>query len=358
MKKFCLVLSCWVILNSCANMITPTGGNKDVFPPKLLSVNDKKEHENVKTIYFEFDEFIVLNNWDENFYVSPPIKKHVQKQVKGQSLQLIIDDTLAENTTYNLALSNSIKDLNEGNVLDSLNYTFSTTDQIDSLSLIGQLKDAYALTAIENAWVMLFEMERIDDVFREIPNYVAKTDDEGMFNFPNLKGANYKIAAITNFDFIYNEGEQIAFLNHSVNSEMNNFISLFAFDPIIDMDSTILLDTANIPPDSIVEGESTEKEKVRYGNLRIRSTHHSSAIFQLLQNGKIVAEFVFAEPPYNLTTLIPGKYQLKYIFDANQDGKWNTGSWENKIQPEKVTNYPDEITIRSNWDLELDWILD
>ena len=51
-------------------------------------------------------------------------------------------------------------------------------------------------------------------------------------------------------------------------------------------------------------------------------------------------------------------YQLKYILDANSDGKWNTGNWQEKIQAEKVVNYPNEITIRSNWDLELEWNLD
>ena len=50
-------------------------------------------------------------------------------------------------------------------------------------------------------------------------------------------------------------------------------------------------------------------------------------------------------------------FNLKYIFDNNQDGIWNTGDWEQKIQAEKVINYPSEITIRSNWDLELEWII-
>ena len=37
------------------------------------------------------------------------------------------------------------------------------------------------------------------------------------------------------------------------------------------------------------------------------------------------------------------------------------GPWlmeQMKIQAEKVFNYPTEITIRSNWDLELDWNLE
>ena len=55
--------------------------------------------------------------------------------------------------------------------------------------------------------------------------------------------------------------------------------------------------------------------------------------------------------------IVPGKYQLKYIVDNNQDRIWNTGNWESRILSEKVANYPSEITIRSNWDLELEWII-
>ena len=46
---------------------------------------------------------------------------------------------------------------------------------------------------------------------------------------------------------------------------------------------------------------------------------------------------------------------LKYIIDINKDSFWSTGNWEKRIQPEKALNYPSEIMIRSNWDLELDW---
>ena len=358
MKKFILLYLAWILLNSCANMVAPTGGDKDVLAPQLLST-DKKDNENAQSIYFEFDEFIVLNNWEENFYISPPIKKPIQKITKGTMLALTLDDTLAQNTTYHIALNKCIKDLNEGNVLDTLNFTFSTAEQIDSLTLSGKLKDAYTLKVIENAWVMLFDKSRNDTaIFKEVPNYIAKTDKNGMFNFPNLKAEDYKIVALTDFDFIYNEGEQIAFLKNSVNAKKDSFISLFAFEPIVEVDSTMLLDTTNIPADSVIVNDSTEQQKPLYGNLLIKSTSDTPAIFQLLQNEKVVNEFVFIQTPYHLTALTPGKYQLKYILDANSDGKWSTGDWKEKIQPEKAVNYPNEITIRSNWDLELEWTLD
>ena len=48
---------------------------------------------------------------------------------------------------------------------------------------------------------------------------LQKTDKEGNFHFPNLNAKNYKAVALTEFDFIYNEDESIAYLDSCVNAE-------------------------------------------------------------------------------------------------------------------------------------------
>ncbi len=72
----------------------------------------------------------------------------------------------------------------------------------------------------------------------------------------------------------------------------------------------------------------------------------------------MIKEYVFTEQPFLLTDITPGKYQLKYITDSNTDGEWTTGNWESKTQAEQVINYPTDITIRANWDLELEWLIE
>ena len=339
-------------------MVAPTGGEKDISSPSLLSINSKfkTKQPHQKIISFKFDEFIVLNNWEENFYISPPVKKRIQKKIKATTLILTIEDTLTQNTTYQLALNNCIKDLNEGNVLDRLHYIFSTSDEIDTLTLSGRLQDAYTLDPIENAWVMLFDKIKNDTViFKGTPNYIAKTDKDGYFNFPNLNANNYTIVALTEFDFIYNEEEKIAFTT-TINAKKDSFISLLAFDPIVEIDS-IASDTTIINNDS-KKVDSLLVEEIVYGNLAIIMSGNNPCIFQLFQNKKVIKEWGFIEQPFLLTDIIPGKYQLKFIEDADQSREWTTGNWKNKTQPERVFNYPTEITIRSNWDLELEWIIE
>jgi len=344
-----------LLLSSCANIVAPTGGEKDTASPEILN---KKilEKEGVISIDFTFNEYIQPYKWEEYFYISPPTDKRIQKKIKGKMLTLTIEDTLAKNTTYNIALNNCIKDNNEGNILDTLNFIFSTSDKIDSLTLSGQLLDAYTLNAVENAWIMLFEVNRADSVvFKEKPNYIAKTNKNGDFHFPNLNSKNYIIVSLTDFDFIYNEEEEISFLNTVVNAERDSFISLLSFDPIIVIDS-IMMDSTITDADS-TETDSLVIEEVKYGNLTIISAENKQCIFQLFQDKKLITEFSFTEQPFLLTDIKPGKYQIKYIADSNRDRKWTTGSWEKRTQAEQVINYASEITIRSNWDLEMEWEL-
>ena len=344
-----------LLLSSCANIVAPTGGKKDIYPPEMIN-KTILENEGITSINFTFNEYIKLNKWEEYFYVSPPTKKRIQKKIKGKMLTLTIEDTLAKNTTYNIALNNCIKDNNEGNILDTLNFIFSTSDEIDTLTLRGKLKDAYTLTAVENAWIMLFEDNRIDSIiFKETPNYIAKTNKNGDFHFPNLNSKNYTVVSLTDFDFIYNEEEKIAFLNTVVNAERDSFISLLSFNPINIIDS-IIKDSTIIEVDSIAT-DSLVIEETKYGNLTIISSENKQCIFQLFQNNKVISEFPFTEQPFLLTDITPGIYQIKYIADNNRDGKWTTGSWEKRAQAEKVINYPSEIIIRSKWDLELEWEL-
>ena len=350
------------LLISCANVVAPTGGDKDINPPKLLNIKiiDNLKNVNQNTIKFEFDEYIQLNKWEEYFYISPYIKKTPQKEIRGKNLFILIEDTLNYNTNYYMALNSCIKDNNEGNVLDTLGYIFSTNYSCDTLSFIGSLKDAYTLIPLENTWVMLFNKSVNDSlIFKDSPHYIAKTNKNGIFHFPNLRDSLYKIAAITGIDFCYNEEEKIAFSDNIINIRKDSFISLFAFDPIIKIDSTISdsLFLAPLEPDDSSLAKSIVIEENALGNLEIITNKKEACIFQLLQNDRVIGNFFFPAPPYLIKGITAGKYQLKYIVDNNQDSIWNTGNWSERVQPEKVLNYISEISIRSNWDLELEWII-
>lgn len=55
--------------------------------------------------------------------------------------------------------------------------------------------------------------------------------------------------------------------------------------------------------------------------------------------------------------LNPGKYGARLIIDSNNNGLWDTGNYENKIEPENVYYYPSIIEFKANWSTSQDWDL-
>lgn len=53
--------------------------------------------------------------------------------------------------------------------------------------------------------------------------------------------------------------------------------------------------------------------------------------------------------------LAPGRYRIRMIYDANSNGRWDTGNYLQNKQPEKVSYFPQVIEVRKGFDLNLDW---
>ena len=91
-----------------------------------------------------------------------------------------------------------------------------------------------------------------------------------------------------------------------------------------------------------------------YGNLQINISGavRYPLIVQLTnERGEVQREIYATEPkPFGFNNLDVGEYQLRVIFDDNGNGVWDTGNYLKKIQPEKVSYYPNKIEMRANWE--------
>ncbi len=96
------------------------------------------------------------------------------------------------------------------------------------------------------------------------------------------------------------------------------------------------------------------KRYSEYSNLVINLTGAISypILLQLTNaNGETQFETIVTdEKPIEFTTIKPGEYKLRVIYDANKNGRWDTGSFLNKLQPERVSYYPNKLKLRPNWD--------
>lgn len=49
--------------------------------------------------------------------------------------------------------------------------------------------------------------------------------------------------------------------------------------------------------------------------------------------------------------LSPDKYYLRIIYDDNENKRWDTGNFLNRLEPERIIYYPTQIEVRANWSL-------
>lgn len=106
--------------------------------------------------------------------------------------------------------------------------------------------------------------------------------------------------------------------------------------------------------DSIVFNSRTISTE-DYGtiNVTVINDFKSSYILELINSrGEIQRTFekVAEDDSYTIEYLLPGTYFLRVIKDLNQNGKWDTGNYLQKIQPEEVVYYPDTLELRANWE--------
>ncbi len=98
-----------------------------------------------------------------------------------------------------------------------------------------------------------------------------------------------------------------------------------------------------------------------YGNLILKvkvPDTGSNYILQLMNGDKIAQQVpVTGDGEVAFRYLLPGNVRIKVIYDANGNGKWDTGHYILGIQPEKVSFFPKEVTIRANWDIVEEWSL-
>ncbi|MBX7225984.1 MAG: Ig-like domain-containing protein [Chitinophagales bacterium] len=210
----------FLLLHSCANPTYPTGGEKDALPPKLLSVVPKDStvlFENNEVV-FTFDEFVQIQNPIQNVIITPNPKEFPDITARRNNLIVKFKEPLLENTTYTVSFGAALKDNNEGNAYNNLQYVFSTGSVLDSLSLKGNISfigDKFP----QNVFVVMYKDASDSAFLSKRPDYIYRADEKGTFDFKNLQAGKYTLYAIgdKNYNYYYdNPTEEIGFMDSSI----------------------------------------------------------------------------------------------------------------------------------------------
>lgn len=221
-----LMLMLVLVLLSCAQVRSISGGEKDVVPPQVVMASPSILSTNFseKEFSIQFDEFISLNNIGQELIVSPPLKKKPTVSLKGKTVRVGWDEDLEPNTTYTFNFGDAIADVHEGNKAEQLVYVFATGNQIDSLSIRGRVNDAYSGTAMAGVKIMLYKDMDTAHVYHDQPSYFTKSRTDGTFTIPYLKAGEYQVVALEDEDSDYHlsEGEAFAFHYQAVSPTRDN----------------------------------------------------------------------------------------------------------------------------------------
>ncbi|MFM7668366.1 MAG: Ig-like domain-containing protein, partial [Bacteroidota bacterium] len=195
------------LLSSCAQIGTIEGGAKDENPPRVVKSSSENGTTNFKEkkIEFVFDEYFQLNN-PQNTVSITPNHTRLKTSSSAKKLQIEFLDSLQPNTTYQLILNSTVKDINEGN--DSLMvFVFSTGTSLDSAYFQTKIVDAFNNQPLKKMYVGLF------DSLGAEPTYLQKTNDQGRVFFSYIKASSYHVKCWEdqNSSGKYDSTERVAF---------------------------------------------------------------------------------------------------------------------------------------------------
>lgn len=326
----------------CANAVAPTGGPKDNMPPVVVEAVPENNSVNFigKKIEITFDEYISLENANQNVLISPPLREKPDIKLHNKTVVVKFKESLAPNTTYTINFGSAIKDLHEGNLFKDFVYSFATGDHIDTLSVMGNVLSAADKKPVENAYVGLYAAD-LDNVYdlpmSDKPNYITKTDKEGRFSLNGLADKNYLIFALkdVNSNLYFDQpNEEIAFLDSLVHPNDSISHTLYMFTEV---DSTQVL---------------LEKKLIEEGLLRF--------VFRHPAKDAVVMTPEMLPDTFNLVTMHSAEYdtiwwyftpnvmdslwvQVKYDTVINDSSRYSLkfketgGNRRRKTEPKKLT---------------------
>ena len=94
-----------------------------------------------------------------------------------------------------------------------------------------------------------------------------------------------------------------------------------------------------------------------YGSLKIKFSGlnlEDNPVLQFVENNKIFKSVPLTTATFSDKLFKPGQYELRLLIDSNKNGIWDTGDYYTKRQPERTIDLGEKISVRGNWENEVD----
>jgi hypothetical protein len=100
------------------------------------------------------------------------------------------------------------------------------------------------------------------------------------------------------------------------------------------------------------------KKESEYGSIRLHFNNlqlSKHPVVLMVQQDKITDAVPLKTNEWYQQLFTPGDYEVRLLFDDNQNGVWDAGNYSTKKQPEIVIVFPRKLTIKANYDNEVDF---
>jgi uncharacterized protein (DUF2141 family) len=98
------------------------------------------------------------------------------------------------------------------------------------------------------------------------------------------------------------------------------------------------------------------KKDIDYGSLMIRTQELDTTykpVLLFFKDDKLFKSIPIRAARIAIKKLLPAEFELRILFDSNNNGKWDTGDYWKKIQPELIKPRKEKLVIKANWDNEV-----
>ncbi len=204
-----------ILISSCANQLPPQGGEIDRIPPKAVSIIPQNGTVNYtgNSFTIEFDKYVDRRSFRESLFISPKPKGDLDYSWSGKEVTVSFSKPLEKNKTYLVTIGKGLKDIRQGNTLNSpIIFAFSTGNIIDKGSVIGKVfnlsEKAVSPESYKNLLVSAYLADGKDiNPEKSEPDFICPVNSDGSYEFSNLPQSKIRLFAVMDNDknYIFNK---------------------------------------------------------------------------------------------------------------------------------------------------------
>lgn len=172
--------------------------------------------------------------------------------------------------------------------------------------------------------------------------------------------AKFDTSKIVLVDTLYKKIEGYTIVHDSTDTTNSKFVLQYPWKEEqyfkLVVDTLAAIDSSNIGLAKIDTIAFKTKEEAAYAGIRIRFPDvdmSRNPVLQFYKNGTEVDSIALNSNKEVIRKLFPpGEYELKILYDRNNNMRWDPGDYSQKRQPEIVERIRQKFNFKANWDNE------